>query len=63
MTSINRQMVDVSKLNLKCDDCGKEIQELPSGTSTDRPLYCCDCVAHHRIAGPPGGSGFRGSRF
>lgn len=63
MTFMKLQTVSVSALKLRCDDCGKEIQELPSQTSMDRPIYCSDCASHHRIAGLPGGSGFRGSRF
>ena len=63
MTSIRRQISDVSHLNIKCGDCGKQIQESPSQPSMDRPLYCRDCDANNRTAGPRSGSGFRGSRF
>jgi len=59
-----RQIVSVSDLNIKCDDCGKQIgiQDIPSGIS-NKPNFCSDCVANRRVAGPPHGSGFRGSRF
>ncbi|MBI1743872.1 hypothetical protein HYR54_12520 [Candidatus Acetothermia bacterium] len=63
MTSSRRQMFDVSHLDIKCGDCGKQIQELPLQTSMDRPIYCRDCDANNRAAGPRSGSGFRGSRF
>jgi CxxC-x17-CxxC domain-containing protein len=49
VTFMKRQMVYVSTLKLKCDDCGKEIQELPSQASMDRPIYCSDCAPNHHI--------------
>ena len=55
MTSMRRQMFDVSHLNIRCGDCGKQIQELPFQPSMDRCIYCYDCVANHRLPGPPGG--------
>lgn len=56
-----RGMVDVRHLNLKCADCGKEIDELPFEPSSDRPVYCGDCNRKRR---PPrtGGGGGRGGR-
>jgi CxxC-x17-CxxC domain-containing protein len=38
-----RQMYDVSSLNLKCATCGIEIKELPFQPSPDRPVYCGPC--------------------
>jgi len=54
-----RKMVDVRHLNLKCAECGKEIEELPFEPVSDRPVYCSDCNRKRR---PPrsGGGGGRG---
>jgi len=55
-----RRMVDVRHLNLKCADCGKEIDELPFEPSSDRPVYCEDCNRKRRP--PRSGGGGRGGR-
>jgi CxxC-x17-CxxC domain-containing protein len=55
-----RRMVDVRHLDLKCADCGKEIDELPFEPSSDRPVYCEDCIRKRRP--PRSGGGGRGGR-
>ncbi|MBI1742958.1 hypothetical protein HYR54_07805 [Candidatus Acetothermia bacterium] len=63
MTSMWRQMFDVSHLNLKCAHCRKEIKALPFQPSADRPIYCDDCVSNYLTVSIRGGSGFREYRF
>jgi CxxC-x17-CxxC domain-containing protein len=53
-------MVDVRHLNLKCADCGKEIDELPFEPTSDRPVYCGDCNRKRRP--PRSGGGGRGGK-
>jgi CxxC-x17-CxxC domain-containing protein len=43
-----RQMFDVSALNLKCAECGAPITQLPFQPSGDRPVYCRDCNRNRR---------------
>jgi CxxC-x17-CxxC domain-containing protein len=51
-------MFDVSHLNLKCSDCGKDIKELPFQPTAGRSVYCRDCAPKHKK--PGSGGGFRG---
>jgi len=57
-----RRMVDVRHLNLKCVECGKEINELPFEPTSDRPVYCSDCNRKRRPPRSGGGGGGRGGR-
>jgi CxxC-x17-CxxC domain-containing protein len=60
-----RSMVDVRHLNLKCADCGQEIDELPFEPTSDRPVFCGDCNRKRRpprSSGGGGGGGGRGGR-
>lgn len=50
-----RQMFDVTSMNLKCANCGAAITELPFQPSPDRPVYCRDCNRKRRQS-------FRGPR-
>jgi CxxC-x17-CxxC domain-containing protein len=43
-----RQMFNVSDMNLKCADCGVAITELPFKPAADRPVYCFDCNKKRR---------------
>jgi len=43
-----RQMFDVSDMNLKCAECGVDITQLPFKPSADRPVYCRDCNRKRR---------------
>ncbi len=54
-----RKMVDVRHLNLKCAECGKEIEELPFEPVSDRPVYCSDCNRKRRPPRSGGGGGGR----
>jgi CxxC-x17-CxxC domain-containing protein len=51
-------MFDVSHLNLKCSDCGKDIKELPFQPTSGRSVYCRECAPKHKKSGS---GGFRGS--
>lgn len=41
-----RQLVDVSSLNIKCCECGKEVKELPFDPDLNRldQIRCHDCM-------------------
>jgi len=43
-----RQIFDVSALNIKCEECNAEIKELPFEPKDTRPVYCRDCNANRR---------------
>ena len=43
-----RQMVDVSDMDIKCADCGKPITELPFKPDPNRKVYCRDCYRKNR---------------
>lgn len=49
-----RQMFAV---DLQCAECGKQISELPFQPSSDRPVYCSDCLRNRRASRPMGGGG------
>jgi len=58
-----RQMFDVSSMNLKCATCSKEIKELPfQPADASRPVYCSDCNRKRQQdrGGYRGGGGGRG---
>ena len=60
-----RQMYDVSGLNLTCTECGTAIKELPfqptqRDAGTYGRLYCYDCNKKRRPAFGGGGRGGRG---
>ena len=45
-----RQLFDVTEMNLKCAECGKEITQLPFRPNPERTneLYCFDCNKQRR---------------
>ena len=45
----DRQMFDV---NLACAECSKAITKLPFQPSSDRPVYCSDCLRARREKRP-----------
>lgn len=50
-----RQMYDVSALNIKCCDCGVEIKELPFNPDPNKPLdriRCPECQRKWRMSHP-----------
>ena len=38
-----RQLFDVTDLNLKCADCGTPITQLPFRPSSGRDVFCFEC--------------------
>jgi len=38
-----RSMLDVSDMNIKCAECGKDIKELPFKPDPSRKIYCREC--------------------
>jgi len=57
-----RQMYDVSSMNLKCAQCSKEIKELPFQPDGSRPVYCQECNRARRGSSGSGGGYNRGGR-
>ena len=49
-----RQMFDVSKMNIKCRDCGTEITQLPFNPDPARidSIRCQDCMRKFREQNP-----------
>jgi len=46
MAAEGRKMYDVRVYNLKCEKCGKDIEELPfQPLTSSRPVYCRECNA------------------
>jgi CxxC-x17-CxxC domain-containing protein len=43
-----RQMFNVADMNLKCQDCGAPITELPFKPAADRPVFCFECNKKRR---------------
>jgi len=44
MTPEGKKMYDVRVYNLKCEQCGKAIEELPfQPLTSSRPIYCREC--------------------
>ena len=61
MSFPNRQMYDVSSMNLKCATCSVEIKELPFQPSGNRPVYCKECNrGRARSSGSSGARGYGG---
>ena len=61
MSFPNRQMYDVSSMNLKCATCSVEIKELPFQPSGNRPVYCQECNrGRARSSGTRGYGGYHG---
>lgn len=62
MSFPNRQMYDVSSMNLKCATCSVEIKELPFQPSGgNRPVYCKECNrGRARSSGARGYGGYHG---
>lgn len=51
-------MHDVRAFNLKCETCGKDIEELPFlPLTSSRPVYCRDCNAKRPAAKKKGNKG------
>jgi len=49
MAAEGRKMYDVRVYNLKCEKCGKPIEELPFQPLTStRPVYCRECNASRK---------------
>jgi CxxC-x17-CxxC domain-containing protein len=49
MAAEGRKMYDVRVYNLKCEACGKAIEELPFQPLTStRPVYCQECNASRK---------------
>ena len=50
-------MHDVRAFNLKCESCGKEIEELPFlPLTSSRPVYCRECNAKRPAGKKKGGA-------
>ena len=50
-------MHDVRAFNLKCESCGKDIEELPFlPLTSSRPVFCRDCNAKRPAGKKKGGS-------
>ncbi len=53
----NQQSRQMVKGNWKCEECSKEITELPFEPSGDRPIFCQECWREKRSQGSGGGGG------
>ncbi len=47
-SGFQRQMFDVTSMNLKCAQCQIPITELPFQPDANRPVYCRECNQQRR---------------
>jgi len=52
MSYYQKQMVDVSRLGLRCPQCGIEIMRLPFKPRRGMTVYCPDCAKKRRHTEP-----------